>query len=527
MGNYAKHITTKSTPQNQPILGMTNQVKNNAGGYVFEVSDQALLERFLVLGSEGGTYYAGEKKLTLETATSIIEMIRRDGKAVVHTVVTFTRAKRAPKEDPAIFVLALCTTFGDEATKAAAYKAIEKICYTATQLFMFCENIKALRGWSRGLRSGVSLWYQKRDTESLIYQLLKYRQRNGWTHRDVLRLAHTKPMNGVMSSLFSYATKGELTETETKAFPLLAAFEEAQTASTKRLVDIINKHPLMTWEMVPTDKLKEKSVLEALLQKMPMTATIRQLNRFTAAGLFTSRTDENTQLVVKRLTDVEQLRKGRVHPITLLNAMRMYAQGRGDKGSLVWSPNQAIVDAMSEGFELSFTTLEPTNKRILVGVDISGSMHAKTTGLSISCHEAAAAIALAILKTEPNAELMYFSDRVHQVKVGKRSSYEEVLRSVSGGGGTDCSLPYKYAKDKKLNCDAIITLTDNETWSGHNHPIQAFDSYKASVRPDCKGVVLGMAVNKFNLFPKDYLNGLNIAGLDSSVPNLINLYLKD
>jgi hypothetical protein len=40
------------TPQTRPI---PNTVPNSAGGYAFAIDDWARLDRFLVLGSEGGS----------------------------------------------------------------------------------------------------------------------------------------------------------------------------------------------------------------------------------------------------------------------------------------------------------------------------------------------------------------------------------------------------------------------------------------------------------------------------------------
>ena len=50
---------SETVPQSH-LLAATTQVKNEAGGFVWKVSDMERLRRFLVLGCEGGTYYATE-----------------------------------------------------------------------------------------------------------------------------------------------------------------------------------------------------------------------------------------------------------------------------------------------------------------------------------------------------------------------------------------------------------------------------------------------------------------------------------
>jgi 60 kDa SS-A/Ro ribonucleoprotein len=40
----------------------------------------------------------------------------------------------------------------------------------------------------------------------------KYAQRDGWTHKDVLRLCHAKPTSKALEAVFRYVAKGELSE---------------------------------------------------------------------------------------------------------------------------------------------------------------------------------------------------------------------------------------------------------------------------------------------------------------------------
>src|SRR5436189_3506400 len=101
-----KKIGTRQTPQSEAILG-SSQVPNSAGGYVWPVTDMVRLDRFLILGSEGGSYYTTERALTVDNAEAVLRAIQADGPAVVARVVEISEAGRAPKNDPAIFVLAL------------------------------------------------------------------------------------------------------------------------------------------------------------------------------------------------------------------------------------------------------------------------------------------------------------------------------------------------------------------------------------------------------------------------------------
>ena len=74
-------ISTRRTPQHERAI--PNQVKNAAGGYVFQISDLAALRRFLTLGTDGGTYYTSAQELTKEQAGIVLRLAETDHAALV------------------------------------------------------------------------------------------------------------------------------------------------------------------------------------------------------------------------------------------------------------------------------------------------------------------------------------------------------------------------------------------------------------------------------------------------------------
>ena len=205
-------INTHATPQTEPLAHRRDQVRNSAGGYVWAVDDWTRLERFLILGSEGGTYYIQERVLTVENATAVTKCLRADGLRVVRTVVEISTAGRAPKNEPALFVLAMAASpnFADARTMSAALDALPEVARTGTHLCNFAAFVENLRGWGRGLRSAVAEWYLNKPASELAYQMLKYQHRNGWSHRDLLRLSHPKAATPAHNALFQWAVEGEL-----------------------------------------------------------------------------------------------------------------------------------------------------------------------------------------------------------------------------------------------------------------------------------------------------------------------------
>jgi len=72
--NYVQLLNTNQTPQTQPIPG-SNQVQNAAGGFVWKLDRFAILDRFLILGCEKGTYYATAQTLTRDHAMNVLSLI--------------------------------------------------------------------------------------------------------------------------------------------------------------------------------------------------------------------------------------------------------------------------------------------------------------------------------------------------------------------------------------------------------------------------------------------------------------------
>src|SRR5205809_6521067 len=124
--SYLKRYGTRRVPQWAPIPA-SDQVPNSAGGFAWAVDLWTRLRRFLILGSEGGSYYASEWSLTRENAQAVEQCVREDGPRAVAEIVRVSTEGRAPKNDPALYALALAAGVGDEATRAPALEALPRV----------------------------------------------------------------------------------------------------------------------------------------------------------------------------------------------------------------------------------------------------------------------------------------------------------------------------------------------------------------------------------------------------------------
>lgn len=535
-------------PQSKPLTGMED---NRAGGYSYKVDDSTRFTRFLVLGADGGTYYYGEKELKRENVQSLDRLVMGGrGPEAVNKIYEVSIEGRACKQNTCLYALALCARSDDPDTKLAAYKILPEVCRIPTHLFMFiafCENESAGTGWGRAHRRAIGKWYNSfaDKPDKLANLVTKYQSRNKWSHVDVIRLSHIKPINYEVGFIIRYIAKDleeacrmycpqnpnnpspvDLTLMKVKEF--LQAVDSAKTCNDENMmVNLIRQYNLVR-EHVPTELLKSEKVWQALLQNMPMTAMIRNLGKMSSLKLFDNKNNES--MVVKKLRNQNYLQESRIHPFNILVALKQYKAGKGDKGKLRWTANPNILDALDEAFHLAFVNITPTGKRYLLAVDVSGSMNCPVMGnASITARDAAAAMMMVTARVEEKYEVVAFAKDISELPI----TAEDTLQSVIGKcqnhyfSGTDCARPVMYAMEKKKLFDVFIVYTDSETYYGNIHPSEALKKYRTYANiPDAKLIVAGMASNGFSIADPNDRFMMDIVGFDSAAPQAIEFFVN-
>ena len=537
---YLNRILTEPTPQSEPLPGM---VPNSAGGHAYPVDDMTRLRRFLILGSEGGSYYADERKLTLENAAAVKRCIENDGARAVYEIAYISRHGQAPKVGPPLFALAMAATYGHLGTRELAFGYLPQMARTGSQLQMFIDYIGNMRGWGRSLRRAVANWYTDKDIQQAVYQTVKYRQRYNWTHRDLLRKAHPLATSSAFNDLFAWITQGTMPP-DNPNFALIHAYEQAKTANPKFLASLIREHD-MTWEMMPSEQMDKPEVWEALAEHMPLTALIRNLATLTRVDVIAPM---KSAWVCERLNAIgNPLTEDftRIHPIAVLSALLTYRAGKGTRGSNTWTPVPQVVDALDKAFERSFDTAPQTNQRFYLGIDVSGSMGVGTVAgvPGLTPRMAAAAMAMAIARREPNYYVAGFANGNYSIppvgRHGRRTamaplsitaddSLADAMDETAGldFGGTDCALPMLDALEKKIPVDCFVILTDSETWAGPVHPAEALRKYRQEMGIPAKLVVVAMVSNGFTIADPEDAGMMDVVGFDSAAPALIADFAK-
>ena len=352
--------------------------------------------------------------------------------------------------------------------------------------------------------------------------MVKYRQREGWTHRDLLRQCHAlvEQDNACLRSIFQWVTHGDLPP-ESDATRLILAFEKARTADTAELAKLIRENG-MSWEMVPSEKMGEPQVWEALAEDMPLVATLRNLGNLTRHGIIGPMKFERQ---VKSIGRVGPPGAPPVHPITVLQALLTYRRGRGQRGQNTWEPVPQVVEALDDAFERSFQQALRTGKRLYLGIDVSGSMSSGfVAGVEgLTPRMAACCMAMAVARREPRYHLTAFADGMVPLDLTPRDRLAQAIQKTKGFPlrRTDCALPMLDAMKRKMPVDCFIALTDSETWYGAIHPMEALREYRRQTGIPAKLVVVGMVANEFSIADPEDAGAMDVVGFDAAAPRLI------
>ena len=544
-------ISTVRTPQTQPIPGRADQVRNAAGGYVFAKDLFTRLEDFLILGTTGGTYYIDQTTLTFDNAQVVFDAIAADGRRAVALAVDVSdgRPPRAPRNEPALFTIAVAITRGDLDTRRAARAALPKVARTTNHKAIFFGYWKNLHGKPTGggtaprigrlTRGAFGDLFLADSPDAVAFKACKAAARKTgsgepFALRDLLRIAHPKADSEQRKTLFGWIA-GNVTDEQARAvLPSVDAFLTAKSvALPEQAVQVVTERGV-PWEFLPDHVLASPMVWEALVDSVGMTALLRNLARMTRIGALRPLSDA-TRRAVARLTDPVELAKGRIHPLDVFLAGRVYAAGHSRPNPHAeahrWIPVPQILDALEESFEAAFGNVPPSGRRLLVAVDSSRSM--TWGGVSVggtpvgTPYEIGCVMAVILSRIERgNAHVIDVDTGVHTSRVTARTNLREIAMWRPSGGGTDLSLPFAWARSQRLNVDGVLVLTDNETWAGAAHPVQELAAYRSAVNPAARAVVAAMTATGHTIGDTRDPGVLNIAGFDASLPQLVTGFVR-
>ncbi|XP_054273310.1 RNA-binding protein RO60 [Macrosteles quadrilineatus] len=538
------------------------------------MSDQRdLLEmrfkRYLHYGSEQPIYKPGDrfhhKSYTEENIPSLKKLIEEDEpEKLIDTMVKVKTDGTSLWPDAIIFAYAYCVCSNKVVLQNAAYKVIRKVCRSPNDITLFVKFYRELRGskgGGNGFKKAIASWYLVWMPFDLADILFKQKRYHGWTHLDVLRLAHVKPVTIEQTVLLKYAIKGAKRTTE--------QYKDSDNEQVKELLEYMNSvesfrrvsdpeeaakrvgRELHNIERVPSGLLKYQEVWNQLIPNMDVRTLLENLQRISIHGFL-----KGNNITVMSVMDVfNNMRKAeefKGHPVRVYIELMTYEKAAKyclDIASKMGHPISKITPArkppkinlmIKNALMTFYLTLhkfqKPTNLRYFVAVDVRSKM---TTDRCHGCMhltplEAAAAVCLSLtrVESESNITIGTFSEEKGDIDVHSFTKDSEIAKfettfseKSETAGPASVVAAIHWADVKKKPYDVFIILSNYTVLTSGTRV--AIQKYRTDMNlPNAKVVTCSLTGNLRTHKDVEGQNMLCVIGFDEHVPRLIEAFAK-
>jgi 60 kDa SS-A/Ro ribonucleoprotein len=313
------------------------------------------------------------------------------------------------------------------------------------------DNGKMLRNFVQIMRSGatgrkslgslpkrmVREWFEARKAEQIFKQSVGQAPSFG----DILKMVHPKPKDAEREALYGYFIGREIDAD--KLPEIVKAFERFKNGDVLEV-------PAVPFQMLTALPISTNEWTE-IARNAAWQMTRMNLNTFQRHGVF--KNAEMVELIANRLRDREAIRRAKVFPYQLLSA---YSAASNNAEI----PRQ-ITEALQDAMEIATENVPEIRGKVYVFPDISGSMHSSVTGFrkgatsAVRCIDVAALVAAAILRKNPTAEVIPFSDHIVKAELNPRDSVMTNAQKLASlpSGGTNCSAPLVSLNAKQASGD--------------------------------------------------------------------------
>ena len=424
------------------LVPATNAI-NEERAPAYALSPKHQLAQYAATGCLNRTFYATADE---QLATVIALCADLDAEFIAKTAV-FCRERGHMKDMPALLCAVLSVK--DHELLAQVFPRV-------------IDNAKMLRNFVQIMRSGVvgrkSLgtapkrlvreFLDARDAATLF----KSNVGQDPSLVDIVKMVHPKPKDAAREALYGYFIGRNYAA---DALPDVVRNFEAYKKGDSRDV------PDVPFQMLTALELGTPEWI-AIARRAPWQMTRMNLNTFARHGVFAE--PGMSELIAARLRDAKAIAKARVFPYQLMVAFTM-AQANKD------IPRE-VCDALQDAMEIALANVPAIEGRVYVCPDVSGSMSSAVTGYrkgattAVRCIDVAALFAAAVVRKNPQAEVLPFECDVVNIALNSRDSVmTNAARLASiGGGGTNCSAPLALLNRSKAKGDLVIFISDYESW---------------------------------------------------------------
>lgn len=413
--------------------------EERAPAYAF--TPRQALAQYAATGCLNSTFYASAG----EQLERVLALGRSIEPEFIARTAVFARERGSMKDLPALLSAIL------------AARDLELLERVFTRVI---DNGRMLRNFVQILRSGatgrksfgtapkrmIRKWLESRSDERIFADSVG----ESPSLADIVRMVHPKPQTAGRAALYGYLIGREY---DSQALPQAVRRFEAFKAGER---DVL---PDVPFQMLTSLGLGRREWVE-IARRASWQMTRMNLNAFARHGVF----DEPgmAELVAQRLGDPRQIARARIFPYQLMVA---HTQADARVPAVVRA-------ALEEAMEVAIGNVPKIDGKVYVFPDVSGSMLSPVTGrrrgvtTSVRCLDVAALVAASVLRRNPSAEVIPFSDDA--IKIGLDAN-DSVLTNAAKlaalpSGGTNCSAPIALLNRRRAKGDLLIFVSDNQSW---------------------------------------------------------------
>jgi len=435
-----KNVFVSFRGQQLPVAN----VRNEAGGQAYQLTPKQALAQYVMTGCLNTTFYA-QAEQQLDWVLQYSNQV--DAKFIAQLAV-YARQQGYMKDMPALLVAVL------------ANKDLKLFSQIFPQVI---DNGKMLRNFVQMIRSGqtgrkslgsrpkkmIQNWLAQRSVDQLFHAAVGQSP----SLADIIKMVHPHPTEANRAALYGYLIGRPVNAADLPE--MVRHFEQFKQGET-------DKVPEVPFQMLTALSLSTAE-WQAIARQAPWQMTRMNLNSFARHGVYTD--TALTRQLANRLQSAELIKKARVFPYQLMTSYVML-----DK-----TVPSIIKDALQQALEIALTHVPRLKGKVYVCPDVSGSMQMPVTGYRkgatsvVRCVDIAALLAVAIVRTNRQANILPFDTQVYEFKPRQGVLHNAQQLAQFGGGGTNCSLPLQLLNQQRAKADLVIYISDNESWADRYH----------------------------------------------------------
>lgn len=528
-----------STPK---PLAPAHDTINNAGGKAYKFADRHCLAQIACTNCFNGTYYSdADSNLTL--AKEAVERLK-DDPAFIAKVAIYSRDKGYMKDMPA-YLTVMLAGLDTKLFRKVFRRVVDngKMLRNVIQIARSGQAGKVYNMSSGTFRHAIQEWFDKRSPDSIFRASIG----NDPSMKDILRMGrpYARNQEGKYSpekdALFAYLREAEFKDGEYlvykgKGKDRHVSFRHAFDALPEKVrqYELYKKDrslPIPDIDFRFLDSFIPDQGWNKIAENAGWTMTRMNLNTFARHGVFGD--SRITKLIADRLANKEEIVKAKAFPYQLLMAYK----AANDVPPIVR-------DALQEAMEIATDNAPTFDGQIYVAVDTSGSMSSPVTGhrsgatTNVKCIDVAALFGSTILRKNRNATLVPFDTRIHDASsINPRDAIMTNAQKLAkfGGGGTNCGLPVEHLNQKNAKGDAVIFISDNESWVDSPRSayygnqgtalMSAWGTFKKR-NPQAKLVCIDITPRDNSQVKQQHPDILQVAGFNDQVYDVVNSFLQ-